>query len=66
MIVGQVVSEDTLDSYLRSDGPLVASLGLKDLIVIATDEVVLVAAKDRAQDVRIFARRLGAAEPKDP
>jgi mannose-1-phosphate guanylyltransferase/mannose-6-phosphate isomerase len=66
VIVGQVVSEDTLDSYLRSDGPLVASLGLKDLIVIATDEVVLVAAKDRAQDVRIFARRLGAAEPKDP
>jgi mannose-1-phosphate guanylyltransferase / mannose-6-phosphate isomerase len=65
VIVGQVVSEDTQGCYLRSNGPLIAGLGLKDLIVVATNEVVLVAAKDRAQDVRVFANRLGVAEPKD-
>jgi len=60
--VGDVMVEDTHGSYLRSHGPLIASLGLKDVIVVATGDVVLAAAKDRAQDVKLFVSRLRQTE----
>ena len=59
--LGDVLTEDTAGSYLRSQGPLLATLGLKDLIVIATGDVVMVAAKDRAQDVKTLVNRLKEA-----
>ncbi len=59
--IGDVMTEDTDGSYLRTDGPLIATLGLKDIIMVATGDVVLAAAKDRAQDVRKFVQRLKAA-----
>jgi len=58
VVIGDVLTEDTSGSYLRSHGPLIATLGLKDVIVVATDDVVLAAAKDRAQDVKKFVARL--------
>lgn len=60
--VGDVMVEDTHGSYLRSHGPLIAGLGLKDVIVVATGDVVLAAAKDRAQDVKLFVSRLRQTE----
>jgi len=56
--VGDVISEETSGSYLRSEGPLVAALGVSDLIVVATSDVVLVAAKERDQDVKRLVERL--------
>jgi mannose-1-phosphate guanylyltransferase/mannose-1-phosphate guanylyltransferase/mannose-6-phosphate isomerase len=56
--IGDVMAEDTEGSYLRSHGPLLATLGVKDLVVVATGDVVMVAAKDRAQDVKTFIARL--------
>ena len=56
--LGDVLVEDTAGSYLRSQGPLLATLGLKDVIVVATEDVVMVAAKDRAQDVKTLVNRL--------
>jgi mannose-1-phosphate guanylyltransferase/mannose-1-phosphate guanylyltransferase/mannose-6-phosphate isomerase len=58
--IGDVMTEDTHGSYLRTDGALIATLGLKDIIMVATGDVVLAAAKDRAQDVRKFVQRLKA------
>jgi mannose-1-phosphate guanylyltransferase/mannose-6-phosphate isomerase len=52
------MAEDTDGSYLRSDGPLIAALGLRDVILVATGDVILAAAKDRAQDVKRFVQRL--------
>jgi len=49
---GDVLSIDNRQSYLRSDGPLVAAIGLDNLIVVAMDDVVLVVPKDRAQDIK--------------
>ncbi|TAN60911.1 MAG: cupin domain-containing protein, partial [Magnetospirillum sp.] len=40
------------DCYLRSQGRLVAAIGLKDLVVVATDDAVLVADKSRDQEVK--------------
>ncbi len=57
-VIGNVVTEATKDSYLRSEGPLVATLGVEGLIVVATNDIVLVAAKERDQDIRDIVERL--------
>ena len=60
VVVGDVVTEHTRGSYLRSEGPLVATIGVEDLIVIATPDAVLVAHKGRDQDVKTIVERLRA------
>ncbi len=46
------------DSYARSDGVVTALLGVRDLIVVTTQDAVLVAHKDKAQDVKKIVDRL--------
>jgi mannose-1-phosphate guanylyltransferase/mannose-1-phosphate guanylyltransferase/mannose-6-phosphate isomerase len=60
VLVGDVMAEDTDGSYLRSHGPLIAALGLKDVVIVATGDVVMAASKDRSQDVKRFVNRLKA------
>lgn len=60
-LVGDALAVDSRRSYLRSDGPVLVGLGLHDLIVVATTDAVLVADRDRAQDVRGVVDRLRAA-----
>ncbi len=52
VIMGEALTLDASNCYIRADGNLIAALGIDNLIVIATDDCVLVAAKDRAQDVK--------------
>lgn len=59
--VGDVVALDCQGSYLRGDGRLVAALGLSDIILVATDDAVLAAPTNRAQDVRELVEALRAA-----
>ena len=49
---GDVVTIDTFDSVIFADGRLVATVGVKDLVVVATPDAVLVADKNNAQDVK--------------
>lgn len=49
---GDVISFDTHDSYIHSESALVATLGVKDLIVVQTKDAVLVADRNHSQDVR--------------
>ena len=49
---GDVNLIDAEGCLVRSDGRLVSLLGVKDLIVVETDDAVLVAARERAQDVK--------------
>jgi mannose-1-phosphate guanylyltransferase/mannose-1-phosphate guanylyltransferase/mannose-6-phosphate isomerase len=58
VMIGDVMIEETGGSYLRSHGPLIATLGVSDLVIVATGDVVMVAAKDRSQDVKRFVNRL--------
>lgn len=55
---GDVVLEDTRDSYVRSDTRLVATVGVHNHVVIETADAVLVAPKDRVQDVKRIVDRL--------
>jgi mannose-1-phosphate guanylyltransferase/mannose-6-phosphate isomerase len=49
---GSVVTQDTTNSYIRSEGPAVAVLGMKDVAVIATKDAILVTPRARTQDVK--------------
>jgi len=49
---GRVIHDDARNCYLRSEHRLVVGLGVTDLVVVETDDVVLVAHRDRAQDVK--------------
>src|SRR3546814_8405851 len=48
---GRVFAIDSDNSYLRSDGPLLATLGVSDLVVVVTDDAVMVAPRPPAQDL---------------
>ena len=48
------------DCYVRSDGMLTAVVGLKDAVVVVTDDVALVMHRDHAQDVKKVVERLKA------
>ncbi|MDH3232231.1 MAG: mannose-1-phosphate guanylyltransferase/mannose-6-phosphate isomerase [Alphaproteobacteria bacterium] len=61
VIHGDVIAEDAARAYLRSDGPLVAAVGVEDIVVVATGDAVLVAPRDRVQDVKLVTDQLAAA-----
>ncbi|PVA05386.1 mannose-1-phosphate guanylyltransferase/mannose-6-phosphate isomerase [Thalassorhabdomicrobium marinisediminis] len=57
---GQTTSIDCEDTLLRSDSPQVelVGIGLKNIVAVAMNDAVLVADKDRVQDVKIAVDRL--------
>jgi mannose-1-phosphate guanylyltransferase/mannose-6-phosphate isomerase len=55
---GDVLTEDSQGNYLYSTQRLVATVGLKDHVVVETKDAVFVAPKDRAQDVKNLVARL--------
>jgi mannose-1-phosphate guanylyltransferase / mannose-6-phosphate isomerase len=57
-LVGNVIAEDAKNCYLRSEAGLVAVLGVEDMVVVATDDAVMLAPRNRAQDVRRLVARL--------
>jgi len=57
-IEGNVVAEETRNCYLRSEAGLVAAIGIEDLVVVATADAVMVAPRNRTQDVRKLVARL--------
>ncbi|HEY3730463.1 MAG TPA: mannose-1-phosphate guanylyltransferase/mannose-6-phosphate isomerase [Steroidobacteraceae bacterium] len=59
-LFGDVMVEDTHDSYVYSASRLVATVGLRNHVVVETKDAVLVAPKDRAQDVKKLVARLKA------
>jgi mannose-1-phosphate guanylyltransferase / mannose-6-phosphate isomerase len=55
---GNVVAEETRNCYLRSEAGLVAAIGIEDLVVVATADAVMVAPRNRTQDVKKLVARL--------
>lgn len=52
---GPVALHDVSGSFLSSDGPALGAVGVRDLVVVATEDAVLVAPRARAEDVRALA-----------
>jgi mannose-1-phosphate guanylyltransferase/mannose-1-phosphate guanylyltransferase/mannose-6-phosphate isomerase len=61
---GNVVAEATHNCYLRSEAGLVAAIGVEDIVVVATDDAVMVAPRNRTQEVKQLVGRL-LAEKRD-
>ncbi|MBV8494920.1 MAG: mannose-1-phosphate guanylyltransferase/mannose-6-phosphate isomerase [Alphaproteobacteria bacterium] len=57
-LAGNVVAEETRNCYLRSQNGLIAAIGVEDLVVVATDDAVMVAPRNRTQDVKQLVARL--------
>jgi mannose-1-phosphate guanylyltransferase / mannose-6-phosphate isomerase len=51
-ISGDVLTVDTKNSYIYSDNKLVTIIGVEDLVVVETKDAVMIAKKDRVQDVK--------------
>lgn len=58
VIQGDVYTDSTKNSLLIGQHRLVATVGLEDVVVIETADAVLVARKDRVQDVKEIVQRL--------
>lgn len=51
-LTGDVVAIDTKNSFIHSGNKLVAAVGVQDMIIIETDDAVMIAPKDRVQEVK--------------
>ncbi|MGI9212757.1 MAG: cupin domain-containing protein, partial [Methylococcaceae bacterium] len=56
--IGDVFTRDTHDSLLYAESRFLATVGVDNLIVIETPDAVLVAHKDKAQDVKLITEHL--------
>lgn len=52
VIRGDVVTLDTRNSYIRAENRLVATIGVEDAVIVETKDAVLIASRERVQDVK--------------
>jgi mannose-1-phosphate guanylyltransferase len=58
IVVGTHLGLETTGSLIYSPKRLVATVGVEDLIVVETDDVILVCRRDRAEDVKALVDKL--------
>ena len=51
-VKGNIISENNKDCYLRSENKLLVCMGLKDLIVIDTNDAILITNKRESQNIK--------------
>ncbi|MDG5497357.1 mannose-1-phosphate guanylyltransferase/mannose-6-phosphate isomerase [Niveispirillum sp. BGYR6] len=56
--IGDVLLHDCSNSYVRTDERLIAVAGLNDIVVVASDDAVLVIHRERAQDIKAIVEQL--------
>ena len=59
VIVGKAYVVDCNNSYIRNDGVSVSLVGVDNLVVVSTKDAVLVAHKDRVQDIKALVNIIG-------
>jgi len=52
VLLGDVVAIDTRDCLIRSEGPVVTTAGVSDLIVVATRDAVMILPRGSSQEVK--------------
>ena len=57
---GDVMLHNSSNSYIRTDGALVAAIGVDDLVIVSTKDALMVAHKNSVQDAKIIAQQLKA------
>ena len=49
---GNIIAKDTKNSYLRSEKRLVATLGVRDMVIVETNDAILITKMDQSQEVK--------------
>jgi mannose-1-phosphate guanylyltransferase/mannose-6-phosphate isomerase len=62
---GDVLVHDSRDNYIQSDRKLIATIGIDNLVIVETDDSILVASKDKVQDVKVIVSALKAKNRKE-
>jgi mannose-1-phosphate guanylyltransferase / mannose-6-phosphate isomerase len=65
VMIGDVLAENTKNSYIHSSGRLIGVVGLKDIVIIETADAVLVANKQDSQSVKKIVDQLGTLEREE-
>jgi mannose-1-phosphate guanylyltransferase/mannose-1-phosphate guanylyltransferase/mannose-6-phosphate isomerase len=61
VILGDVWTHEVKGTYLHATSRLVAAVGVEDQVVVETSDAVLVASKDKVQDIKHLVNRLKAS-----
>lgn len=56
--IGDILLYNSHNSYFRTDGMLVAAIGVDDLVLVATKDVIMVTHKDDVQNVKMITKAL--------
>jgi mannose-1-phosphate guanylyltransferase len=59
---GDVLALDTKNCFIQSDRKLVATVGLENIVIIESDDAIMVADKGRVQNVKDIVSQLRAAD----
>ena len=60
VLQGNVIAKGSRDCYLRSEHRLVVGLGVENLVVVETDDAVLIADRSKAQEIKTVVKQLEA------
>ncbi len=60
VLKGDVITEDSEGCFIHAESRLVATVGLRDHVVVETKDAVLVAPRDRVQDVKALVSKIKA------
>ena len=60
VIKGDVITQDTTNTYINADHHMVATIGVDNLIVVDTPDVTFIATQDKAQEVKSIVESLQA------
>lgn len=66
VVQGDVILDRVRNSYIRSDGKLIAAIGLEDVVIVSTDDAILVAHAGSAVDVSGVVERLRQSNRPEP
>lgn len=62
---GRHLGIDTKNCLIYGDGRIIATIGVSDLVIVDTKDVVLVTTRDRAQEVKKIVEKLKSEEKKE-
>lgn len=61
-IQGDVIKHKSEDNYISSSNKLIATVGVNNLVIVESDDAILVASKDSVQDVKKVVEELKAEQ----
>jgi mannose-1-phosphate guanylyltransferase/mannose-6-phosphate isomerase len=66
VVQGDVLAQNVTNSYIRSEGRLIAAVGLDNVVIVATDDAILVANADCASQVSGLVETLRKRNRSEP